>query len=278
MPKAKRGPKQHGARPKPRVAARPEKSGGLPLWLPGVLVLGLVAAVVAIFVLNRPSPPPPPPKHVDLVAQLAALKASDLDAVAKGTATTSRFTHVSESPLTSGGQPELLYIGAEYCPYCAGERWALIVALSRFGSFAHVQAITSSEANLPTFSFHGASYTSSYLVFRPVEAADGKGNPLDKPTTAETALEAKYATGIPFVDFGNRFAFDGATFDVSSLQGEDWTQVISQLKTPGSAQAQGILGSANVITAGICRLTGDQPAAVCSDPVIQALAKQLPGA
>ena len=36
--------------------------------------------------------------------------------------------------LTSGGKPEILYVGAEYCPYCAAERWAMVVALSRFGT------------------------------------------------------------------------------------------------------------------------------------------------
>ena len=40
------------------------------------------------------------------------------------------------SPLTKNGLPEVLYVGAEYCPFCAAERWALIVALSKFGSFS----------------------------------------------------------------------------------------------------------------------------------------------
>jgi Domain of unknown function (DUF929) len=33
--------------------------------------------------------------------------------------------------LTRYGQPELLYIGADWCPYCASEQWAMIVALTR---------------------------------------------------------------------------------------------------------------------------------------------------
>ena len=36
---------------------------------------------------------------------------------------------------TGKKKPELLYIGAEYCPYCAASRWPLIIALSRFGTF-----------------------------------------------------------------------------------------------------------------------------------------------
>jgi Domain of unknown function (DUF929) len=274
-----------GKRRKPLPPKRPAPKGreleAVPRWLPGAVIVVVVGIAIAIFVLTRPSPAPPRPSPtgsaaVDLMGGLAGIPVSELDQVGKGTASSSRFSRVSESPLRADGKPELLYIGAEYCPYCAGERWALIVALSRFGTFAGVSPITSSEGNLPTFTFHGAGYTSDYLVYRPVEAADAKGNALDKPTAAESALEQKYASGIPFVDFGNRVSFDGATYDVSALQGLSWEDVLLQLNQSGSAQAQGILGSANLITAGICQLTGQQPGAVCSDPVIQGLEKQLP--
>ena len=43
------------------------------------------------------------------------------------------------SPLSSGGKPEVLYVGTEFCPYCAAESWSLIVALSRFGQFSGLQ-------------------------------------------------------------------------------------------------------------------------------------------
>ena len=36
-----------------------------------------------------------------------------------------------QPPLTSGGHPAVLYIGAEYCPYCAAERWAIVMTLLR---------------------------------------------------------------------------------------------------------------------------------------------------
>jgi hypothetical protein len=272
---ARQGPKQHGARPRPRTP-RPQEPGGAPPWLPAIVLVAVVGIAVAIFFLTRPGPPAPPPKQSTYVAQLAAVQPSVLRSVGKGSAYTTNFKHVSEPALTTGGKPELLYMGAEYCPYCAGERWALIVALSRFGSFSGVQPITSSEGNLPTFTFHGATYTSSYLVFRPVETADRNGNPLDKPTAAESALESRYASGIPFVDFNNGMVFEGATYDVTALQGLNWQQVVNALQTSSSAPAQGILGSANLITAGICQMTGQQPGSVCQDSSIQALERQLP--
>lgn len=267
--------------PRKRPAPKPAGPEGVPRWLPGAVIVVVVGIAIGIFVLTRPSPKPPHPNPTgsavgDLMGGLTSIPAAELDQVGKGSASSSRFTHISDTPLRSGGKPELLYIGAEYCPYCAGERWALIVALARFGTFTGVSPITSSEGSIPTFTFHGSSYRSDYLAYRPVEAADGKGNPLDKPTAAESALEQKYASGIPFVDFGNRIYFDGATYDVGPLQGLSWEDVLTQLGQPTSAQAQGILGSANLLTAGLCRLTGQLPGAVCSDPVIQDLEKQLP--
>lgn len=40
--------------------------------------------------------------------------------------------------LASHGRPELVYVGAEYCPFCAAERWPLAVALGRFGTFSRL--------------------------------------------------------------------------------------------------------------------------------------------
>ena len=39
-----------------------------------------------------------------------------------------------ETALTEAGLPEMLYMGAEYCPFCAAERWAMVMALSKFGT------------------------------------------------------------------------------------------------------------------------------------------------
>lgn len=39
--------------------------------------------------------------------------------------------NVSGAPLHINGKPAIVYIGAEFCPFCAGQRWALIIALMR---------------------------------------------------------------------------------------------------------------------------------------------------
>jgi thiol-disulfide isomerase/thioredoxin len=83
------------------------------------------------------------------------------------------FATVSGTPLASGGKPEVLYLGAEYCPYCAAQRWAMINALSRFGTFTGLttthSSSTDSDPNTPTFTFYGSKYISKYVTFTPVE-------------------------------------------------------------------------------------------------------------
>jgi thiol-disulfide isomerase/thioredoxin len=84
--------------------------------------------------------------------------------------------------LTANGKPEVVYVGAEYCPFCAAERWALSVALSRFGTLSGLRLIHSSRVdvypNTPTLSFYKASYTSKYVTFVTTEAQTVSRAPL----------------------------------------------------------------------------------------------------
>jgi hypothetical protein len=64
-------------------------------------------------------------------------------------------------------------MGAEFCPYCAAQRWALVVALSQFGTFSGLTATHSTTTDVypdtKTFSFYGSTYTSTSLDFTSVE-------------------------------------------------------------------------------------------------------------
>jgi hypothetical protein len=59
------------------------------------------------------------------------------------------------------------------------------------------------------------------------------------------------------------------------LSGMTWTAVADALAQASSPQAKAILGSANLITAAVCKLTADQPASVCSSSTIQSIEKTL---
>ena len=204
---------------------------------------------------------------------------------------TDPFQPISGSPaaLTGpGGKPELFYYGAEFCPYCAAERWGLVIALSRFGTFSNLH-ITKSDSNpqdIPnthTFSFYGSSYSSQYLDFAAIESADRNDNPLQTPTAAEGTLVTTYDTtpystttgGIPFQDFGNRYIVSGSGVNPELLQGMTWQQIAATLTDTSSKVAQPIIGDADWITAGICKLTGDQPGSVCSAAPIASLEGQI---
>jgi thiol-disulfide isomerase/thioredoxin len=198
----------------------------------------------------------------------------------------SYFATVNGSPLTSGGKPEVLYMGAEYCPFCAAQRWAMIVSLSRFGTFSGLTTTHSSstdvDPNTPTFTFYGSTYTSKYINFTPVEEETVSEAPLQSPTAAESKLIAQYDPGtssgspIPFIDLGNKYVQVGNPngYGPTLLAGKSWSQVAAALTQPNSAIAKGALGSANYMTAGICKLTNNQPASACT-PAIQALEGHL---
>jgi len=220
---------------------------------------------------------------------LAALSvpAATLDAVGSPSSDTLPSRTGSTSILRDAdGKPLITYVGAEYCPYCAAERWAVAVALSRFGTFANLSGTHSSGSDVypdtQTLSFYGSSYTSAYVDFQAVEEASnqqvgGTYATLQTPTAAQNALMAQYDPqgSIPFLDIANRYVITGASFSPQVLQGLSRSQIAAQLQDPSSAVAQAIDGTANDITAAIAAVTGNQPAGVGSSATIAAIAQKL---
>ncbi len=188
---------------------------------------------------------------------------------------------ITGSALTKDGKPEVLYIGAEYCPYCASERWPLVMALSRFGTFSGLEQTQSSATdvfpNTATFSFVQATYTSDYLSFTAVETADRQGKPLQKLSKDQQDVLTKYSQngGIPFIDLGGKWVSNGASYDPSVLKGLTMDQIAGQIASHQGDVFAGIAGTSNIFTADLCRLTADKPADVCKTDVIQNLEKSL---
>jgi hypothetical protein len=181
------------------------------------------------------------------------------------------------TPLTSGGKPVVLYVGGEFCPYCAVERWSIIIALSHFGNFSGLEYMQSSSydvnANTPTFTFVDASYTSSYINFTAREELDRNTATLQTLNSVQSSIYSQYGTcastggagGIPFVDIANAYVVNcGAQFNLPQIAGDNWTQVASQLNSPGTTVAQDMDGAANTLITAICKVDGEQPASVCT--------------
>jgi len=281
------------------------------MFLAGGSVLAVLVIVIVLIIVKAASNTPATAAGsaassattASVTRELTTVPASTLDAVGKGT-TNPLIPTKGQPPLTSGGKPEVLYMGAEYCPYCAAERWAMVVALSRFGTFSNLHLIRSANndvfTNTATLSFYKSSYTSKYLVFNPVEMNSEKkvGNgyaTLQKPTAAESALLTKYDAppyipqgspgAIPFVDIGNQYLISGSQYLPSALGttqsvspghfGLTWSQIASDVKNPSSPVAKDIDGAANSITAAICKITNNAPAAVCNSAAATAGAGSL---
>ena len=290
-----------------RAAARRAEIRNRVLMVSGVTVV-IIAVVLAFVVVKLNSKSGTTASGVSngptgaalssVVTDTTGVPASTLDKVGAGSGVSALPVAIKGgSPLTSGGKPEVLYMGAEYCPYCAAERWAMVVALSRFGTFSGLSTVHSGNnsgepyPNTPTWTFLHATYTSKYLTFSPVEmetnipTSGGQGyTTLQTPTSAQQALLTKYDAppyvpsadngAIPFIDFGNKYMISGASYSPQVLQGKSWSEIATALKDPTSPIAKAVDGAANYLTATICKLTGNQPATACT-PVVKQLEAKL---
>ena len=184
--------------------------------------------------------------------------------------------------LTSGGRPEILYIGAEYCPFCAGERWAMTMALSKFGKFSGLRGVTSSATDTnpdtPTFTYYGSTYDSKYLAFTPVEEETNTQGALQNPTAAQQAIVTKYdappyvpaseyspgAGPIPFVYLAGKYVITGIGYDASAISGMQMTTAAQYMTSGNNPTSKHVLAVAGFIVGDLCTLTHGAPASVCS--------------
>lgn len=273
-------------------------------WAGGSILV--VAIVVVAFVLvklnSSPSSGPTAPTGAALASvtkQVTDIPTSVTDKVAGGgvekgvfvsgetstelssaaTNVGSYFATINSTPLTSGGKPEVLYLGGEYCPFCATQRWAMVNALSRFGTFKGLTATHSSstdvDPNTPTFTFYKSTFTSSYINFTPVEEYGATSTTtLQAPTAAQAQLGTTFDPGsaIPFMDIGGKYAQVGnlAPLAPTMLAGKTWAQIAAAMADPTSSLGKAEIGNANYMTAAICQLTKNLPATACT-PTIQGL-------
>jgi hypothetical protein len=183
--------------------------------------------------------------------------------------------------ITSDGKPEILYIGAEYCPFCAAERWALVMALSKFGTFTGLRGTTSSaidtNPSTPTFSFYGSTYKSPYISFDPVEietntysASLGNYPTLQTPTANQGALMAKwdvepYTTepgSIPFIYMNGKYLYTGAQYVAPAISGKSFQDAVPYMTSGTNPTSREAEAAAGYLVGEIVALTHDQPASV----------------
>lgn len=178
------------------------------------------------------------------------------------------------SQLSANGKPQVLYIGAEFCPVCAAERWPLTVALSQFGTFSHLSQTHSAvrDGNLPTLSFYGSSYSSPYLSFTPVEMmtnqpAGGSYRKLEAPAPHDLAawqgVQGQNLT-FPFVDIGGQWVLQTSQFPSRILQDHTFNGVASSVGRNDTTIGSAVDASAAALVKYFCSVTDQQPASVCT--------------
>jgi hypothetical protein len=255
-----------------------------------IIVLVVITALVGYFIFTQSgagggSPLINQPVDPAVANQLSGVSLNTLGAVGSGPAGVTATKPISNpTPLLSGSKPEVLYMGSEYCPFCAAERWSMIVALDKFGNFTGLKYMQSAPApelypSISTFTFSGATYTSNYIAFVSIEQLDRNHNPLQTATANETSLLTLYDTAqsIPFLDLGNVYSLTGSQFSPVNLRvgGQasgapyNWTQISSQLDNSSSPIAQSVDGAANRLISAICKIDGGQPSSVCSQGFAQ---------
>jgi hypothetical protein len=224
-----------------------------------------------------------------VAAAVTAVPAAVLDQVGVGQVDTLPRATTGQAMLMAGGKPLVVYVGAEYCPFCAAQRWAVVVALSRFGTFNHLgqthSATRDAYPNTASLSFHGATYTSQYLALQAVETESNQPSgggyaPLDTLSAQQRQILSTYdyppfvpsssAGSIPFLDIANQAVITGASFSPQLLAGRSADQIAAALATPSDPIAQAVGGAANAFTALLCRQTGQQPSSVCGSAAVTA--------
>ena len=255
----------------------------------GVILIGGALVIAMLEAAGSSGSPAASPRSQALdpavAGQLTSVDAGVFDAVGAGTASNAPKA-IDGAPIEEDGKPEILYVGAEFCPFCAAERWPLLLALSRFGTFSDLRESHSAaddvHPNTPTVSFYGSSYESDYLSFTAVETATnqraGRGyEPLESLNSEQQRIVDRYnqGGGIPFIYMAGEYALSGASFSPSLLAGMDVSEVAAAIENSDSAQAQAIAGSANVLTAALCDLTGGQPGEVCQSPGVVEASSRL---
>jgi thiol-disulfide isomerase/thioredoxin len=258
-----------------------------------VVVLALVSVLVGIRVTSAKNDASTSANASSLTRRASSTLLRDVTDVnvdvANAVGVTSPVTSVTpplkisgQRALTSRGRPELLYVGAEFCPFCAAERWSLAVTLGRFGTFSRLDLTDSAPSPevfplTPTFTFYQSTYSSKFVTFVAVESETRTHQPLMSMTEAQSALTSKYDVekylpvngpgpggSIPFLDFGNRFFQAGSSFTPALLSGLSQSTIAKGLGDATSPVTEAIVTSANYLTADICTMTREQPTDVCA--------------
>jgi hypothetical protein len=244
-----------------RMRAKARRRLLVPIASVGVVV-AVVLSLVAVSLASGGSAASEAGTPPGVAAAVTSVPLTTLARVGSGQSATPLQPTGGGPPLTIDGKPVVLFVSEESCPFCAAERWPLVIALSHFGTWSNLGATTSSATdiypNTATFSFRNATYRSRLLTLRTTELADNAGHALQPETALDVQLLSRYdvppfvnsadqSGAVPFLDIDNHDILAGAQYDPQVLAGLSMRQIAAQLNEATSPVAKAIDGSAEAL-------------------------------
>lgn len=178
--------------------------------------------------------------------------------------------------LKHGNKPQVLMIGTLRCADCAAERWAMVKAMGRFGTWSNLAAGTNG-AGIPTFDLVNAKYSSWYVSLDHKDTQDLDGLPLQKLTAREQTLFKRYDPQgtTPLLVVG-KYAQVGQGVSPDVLANRSFRSVQTSLITNQATDFSGAINAeANLITAMLCKADGGNPSVFCSRSEIKRITLRL---
>lgn len=211
-----------------------------------IIVIGLAGIVVLNQLDTSQSNPNVSSEQVDLVTTGKGNFKQDLNG----------------TTLFIGHKVVFVYVGGQFCPYCAMERWAIDMALSQFGTFSKPSYFYSSEDHIATYNFTNMTYSSSKVDFESVENA-GQNRELLQPLTGlPLTLYNRYDTQdyIPFIVIGGLYVQigPGPSLNTINFSGLTYQQITAQIQASKGTVYNEILAESTIMVGFINQLFSQQ--------------------
>jgi len=214
-----------------------------------IVVIGMGGIYALTQFHTSPSSTPPPPPPVKTAVKLAG----------------NYYNDTSVTPVFTNNKLTIVYVGGEFCPFCAMERWAIVMALQNYGNFTGLQTITSAEDHIPTYTFVGSTYTSSQIDFEPAEVSNNvypNPSPLQSMNALQNQLFSKYSPQgyFPFISIGGSIyqVGGGVSLKANSFSGQTLSSVQSQVTAKSGSLYDQIQAEATLITTYINSMLSQQ--------------------
>jgi hypothetical protein len=190
------------------------------------------------------------------------------------------------NPLWSeDGKPVVFFYGSQACPYCSASSWAIVEALSAFGSLSGLTYGYSSPTdqagpNTPETGLSSSALSSSFITWDPHEDPYNQSIVLPGLTYPELQYVNVYnpTSSIPFMVVGGMYVHQGTFVSPSALAQLSWQTVASDMRSQTGVYSS-VNGEAIYIEAYIAKTLQNAglglPSGVTGDSSVMSIVGQI---